>query len=75
MCASKIDKKTRKSKPDEAMEITRVEPVILQMEKDGRVCSHLILFEINCRIGVTKEELVVDGDVQETIYEMREREY
>ncbi|MFH0870371.1 MAG: hypothetical protein V1866_04935 [archaeon] len=57
------------------MEITRVEPVILQMEKDGRTCSHLILFEINCRIGVTKEELVIDGDVQETIYEMREREY
>lgn len=59
----------------EAMEITRLEPVIIEVEKDGKCLSHLILFEIKCNIGFTGQEMVVDGDIKETIYEMKEKNF
>lgn len=59
----------------EAMEITRLEPVIIEVEKDGKCLSHLILFEIKCSILFDGAEMVVDGDIKETIFEMKEKNF
>jgi hypothetical protein len=57
---------------EEGIEITRTEPVVLEVEQDGQILSHLILFEIKTRLAPSKEGLVIDGDIKETIYQMRE---
>lgn len=59
---------------DEAVEITRLEPVIIEVEKEDGISSHLILFELICKIDVTPEEIIVNGEVQETIFEPGQRE-
>ena len=59
---------------DEAVEITRLEPVIIEVEEDDRISSHLILFELICKIDVTPEEIIVNGEVQETVFEAGQRE-
>jgi len=59
----------------EAIEITRLEPVIIEVEKDGKCLSHLILFEIKCNILFNQEEMVIDGDIKETIFEMKEKNF
>ena len=59
---------------DEAVEITRLEPVIIEVEEDDRVFSHLILFELICKIDVTPEEIIVNGEVQETVFETGQKE-
>ena len=59
---------------DEAVEITRLEPVIIEVEEDGRVFSHLILFEFICNIDFTQTEVIVDGEIQETVFEPDKRE-
>ncbi|MBW2991204.1 hypothetical protein KY348_05885 [Candidatus Woesearchaeota archaeon] len=60
---------------DEAVEITRLEPVIIEVEEDDRVFSHLILFELICKVDLTPEEIIVNGEVQETVFEAQGREY
>jgi len=59
---------------DEAVEITRLEPVIIEVEEDGRVFSHLILFELICKVDFTPEEIIINGEVQETIFETEKKE-
>jgi len=59
---------------NEAIEITRLEPVIIEVEEENKISSHLILFEIICRMNFTPEELIVNGEVQETIFETQARE-
>jgi hypothetical protein len=59
----------------EAMQITRLEPVIIEVEKDGKSLSHLILFEITCNVLFNHEEMIVDGDIREVIYEVKEKNY
>jgi len=58
----------------EAIEITRLEPVIIEVEENSQISSHLILFEMICRMNFSGEELVVDGEVQETVYQTTARE-
>jgi hypothetical protein len=57
---------------EEGIELTRLEPVVLEVEQGGELLSHLILFEIKAKLNMTGEGLVVDGDIKETIYQMRE---
>ena len=52
--------------------MTRLEPVVLEVEQGGELLSHLILFEIKARLNMSSEGLVVDGDIKETIYQMHE---
>ena len=55
---------------DEAVEITRLEPVIIEVEEEeGVISSHLILFELICKIDITPTEILVNGEVQETVFE------
>ena len=60
---------------EEAMQITRLEPVIIEAEKDGKFLSHLILFEITCNVLFNHEEMIVDGDIREIIYEIKEKNF
>ncbi len=59
---------------DEAVEITRLEPVIIEVEEGSRVSSHLILFEMICNMNFDGQELVVNGEVQETVFDVPQRE-
>jgi hypothetical protein len=59
---------------DEAVEITRLEPVIIEVEEDNIVSSHLILFEFICHLNFTPEEIIVNGEVQETVFQTQARE-
>ena len=60
---------------NEAVEITRLEPVIIEVEENGKISSHLILFELICKIDITPEEIIVNGEVQETIFEADRKEF
>lgn len=60
---------------NETVEITRLEPVIIEVEEDDRISSHLILFELICKVDVTPEEIIINGEIQETIFEARKKEY
>ncbi|MBU1199309.1 MAG: hypothetical protein KKF46_04320 [Nanoarchaeota archaeon] len=61
---------------NEAVEISRLEPVVIEVEEaDGRISSHLILFELICKINLTEEEIVVNGEVQETVFQTQSREF
>jgi len=59
---------------NEAVEITRLEPVIIEVEEDNIISSHLILFEFICNLNFTPEEIVVNGEVQETVFQTQTRE-
>nr|MCK4929688.1 hypothetical protein [Nanoarchaeota archaeon] len=59
----------------EAVEITRLEPVIIEVEEDDRIFSHLILFELIYKLDITPEEIIINGEVQETIFESEKQEY
>ena len=59
-------------KSEEGIELTRLEPVVLEVEREGELQSHLILFEIKATLNMDDEGLVVDGDIKETVYQMRE---
>ena len=59
---------------DETVEITRLEPVIIEVDEGNKISSHLILFEIVCNMNFNGEELVVNGEVQETVFEVPQRE-
>lgn len=59
----------------EAVEITRLEPVIIEVQEDNKISSHLLLFEMICRMNVEGEEIVVNGEVQETLFQTQAREY
>jgi hypothetical protein len=59
---------------NEAVEITRLEPVIIEVEEDNITSSHLILFEFICNLNFTPEEIVVNGEVQETVFQTQTRE-
>jgi len=59
---------------NEAIEITRLEPVIIEVEENNQISSHLILFEFVCHMNFTPEELHVNGEVQETVFETNARE-
>ena len=59
----------------EAMQITKLEPVIIEVEKDGRCLSHLILFEMKYNLLFNKDEMTVDGDIRELIFEVNERNF
>ena len=59
----------------EAIEITRLEPVIIEVEEDNRIFSHLILFELIYKLDITPEEIIINGEVQETIFESEKQEY
>ena len=65
-----VSKRTKKV--GEEIEITRTEPVVLEVEHNGQQLSHLILFEIKTRLQPSSEGMVIDGDIKETIYQMRE---
>ena len=54
------------------MEITRLEPVVIEVEEAGKKSSHLILFELKCNLGMNMNEIVADGEIQETVYELEE---
>jgi len=61
---------------NEAVEITRLEPVIIEVDQgDGKISSHLILFELICKVDITLEEMTIHGEVQETVFENSRREY
>jgi hypothetical protein len=68
-------KKVVESTPtrEEDIEIKRLEPVIIEVEQEGNVFSHLILFEVTCRINLGQEEITVDGDIKESIYEIQQK--
>ena len=55
------------------MEITRLEPVIIEVEEGKKISSHLILFEMKCQVGIQSQELIAEGEIQQTIYELEER--
>jgi hypothetical protein len=57
---------------EEGIELTRLEPVVLEVEQGGQLLSHLILFEIKATLNMSREGLIVDGDIKETIYQMKE---
>ena len=57
----------------EAVEITRLEPVIIEVEEDGIIFSHLILFELICKVDFTPTEIIINGEVQETVFETEKR--
>jgi hypothetical protein len=57
---------------EEAIELTRLEPIVLEVDRGGELLSHLILFEIKAKLNMNGEGLTVDGDIKETIYQMRE---
>ena len=59
---------------NEAVEITRLEPVIIEVEEGNIISSHLILFEFICNLNFTPEEIVVNGEVQETVFQTQARE-
>ena len=60
---------------EEAVEITRLEPVIIEVDEGNKISSHLILFELICRMNFDSDEMVVNGEVQETVFETQAREY
>ena len=60
---------------DETVEITRLEPVIIEVQEDNIISSHLILFEMICRMNIDNEEIVVNGEVQETVFQTQAREF
>jgi hypothetical protein len=60
---------------EEAIEITRLEPVIIEVQEDNIISSHLILFELICKMDINGEEIVVNGEVQETVFQTQAREY
>jgi hypothetical protein len=60
---------------EETVEITRLEPVIIEVQEDNTISSHLILFELICRMNVDNEEIVVNGEVQETVFQTQAREF
>lgn len=57
---------------EEGIEITRLEPVIIEVEQEEETFSHLILFEINAKLNIEEEGLVIDGGIKETIFQMKE---
>jgi hypothetical protein len=56
----------------DAVEIVKLEPVVVEVEKFGKTFSHLILFEIKARLSPSDGGLAMDGDIKQTIYQMRE---
>jgi hypothetical protein len=60
---------------EEAIEITRLEPVIIEVQEDNILSSHLILFEMICKMDISGEEIVVNGEVQETVFQTQAREF
>ena len=58
-----------------AVEITRLEPVIIEVQEDNIISSHLILFEMICKMDINGEEIVVNGEVQETVFQTQAREF
>lgn len=56
----------------DVIEISKLEPVVIEIEHSGKVFSHLILYEIKARIMPDKDGLAMDGDIKETIYQMGE---
>jgi hypothetical protein len=60
---------------NEAVEITRLEPVIIEVQEDNIISSHLILFEMICKMDISGEEIVVNGEVQETVFQTQAREF
>jgi hypothetical protein len=59
----------------EAVEITRLEPVIIEVQEDNIISSHLILFELIAKMDINGEEIVVNGEVQETVFQTQAREF
>jgi hypothetical protein len=60
---------------NEAVEITRLEPVIIEVMEDNKISSHLILFELIAKMDIDENEIVVNGEVQETVFQTQTREY
>ncbi len=60
---------------EEAIEITRLEPVIIEVQEDNTISSHLILFEMICKMDINGDEIVVNGEVQETVFQTQAREF
>jgi len=60
---------------EEAIEITRLEPVIIEVQEDNTISSHLILFEMICKMDISGDEIVVNGEVQETVFQTQAREF
>jgi hypothetical protein len=72
----KTDRAIEAATPNgEAIEITRLEPVILEVVKDNNVSSHLILFTISCKLNFQSEEVLVDGNIKETIYQIEDADF
>ncbi|MBN1792870.1 hypothetical protein JW826_04270 [Candidatus Woesearchaeota archaeon] len=61
-----------KTPREEGIEITRLEPVVIEVEQGEEVISHLILFEIKAKLNIEEEGLVIDGDIKETIFLAKE---
>jgi len=59
----------------EAVEITRLEPVIIEVQEDNIISSHLILFELIAKMNINGDEIVVNGEVQETLFQTQAREF
>ena len=57
------------------IEITRLEPVIIEMEENQKISSYLMLFEMKCNIGFKKKEMITTGEVHQTTFKMQAREW
>lgn len=58
--------------PLQQVEIIKLFPVVIIEKKGSTELNHLILFEIKARLTPTREGLAMDGDIKQTIYQMRE---
>ncbi len=59
----------------EAVEVTRLEPVMIEVEDDNKISSYLILFEMICKMDISNKEITANGEIQETVFETNAREY
>jgi hypothetical protein len=64
-----------KEKLVEAVEVTRLEPVMIEVEEDEKISSYLILFEMICKMDITGKEIIANGEIQETVFETQAREH
>ncbi|MBN2459886.1 hypothetical protein JXB28_06400 [Candidatus Woesearchaeota archaeon] len=58
----------------EAVEVSRLEPVVIEVEENDKVSSYLILFEMICKMDITQREIIANGEIQQTIFETKRRE-
>lgn len=53
----------------EQLEINRQEPILIEIEEKDRIISHLMIFEFKLKIRLTPKEIIMDGDIEQTVFE------